>query len=98
MRRLALFVAGFGLARLLFWRRSPTAQLAPAAAEPQPDPRADALRAKLAEAREAVGERDEFEGAKTPVGEADPDERRRQVHEAARVAAEEMRSSSSDEG
>ena len=99
MRRLALFLAGFGLARLLFWRRPPAAQLAPAAAEPEPDPRADALRARLAEAREAVGERDEFEGAETPVDEADPDERRRRVHEAARVAAEEMRSSSpSDEG
>ena len=81
MRRLALFVAGFGLARLLFWRRSPTAQLAPAAAEPQPDPRADALRAKLAEAREAVGERDEFEGAKTPVGEM-PSSGRPRMHSA----------------
>jgi hypothetical protein len=99
VRRLALFLAGFGLARLLLWRRSPAAQLAPGAAEPEPDPRADALRAKLAEAREAVGERDESEGAETPVDEADPDERRRRVHEAARVTAEEMRSSSPpDEG
>ena len=99
MRRLALFLAGFGLARLLFWRRPPARQLPPAAAEPEPDPRADALRAKLAEAREVVGEREEFEGAETPVDEADPDERRRRVPEAARAAAEEMRSgSSSDAG
>jgi len=97
VRRLALFLAGFGLARLFFWRRPKTQQLPPPAAPEESDPRADALRAKLAEAREVVDERDEFEAAETPVDEADPDERRRRVHDAARAAAEEMRAGTSDE-
>lgn len=90
MRRLALLLAGFGLARLFFWRkRELPAPLPPA--QPEIDSRAEALRAKLAESREVVGERDEFERAETPVDEADPDERRKRVHEAARAAVEEMR-------
>jgi hypothetical protein len=61
VRRLALLLAGFGLARLFFWRRPAALPPAPAEpAEPALDPRADALRAKLAEAREVVGEREEF--------------------------------------
>jgi hypothetical protein len=96
VRRLALLLAGFGLARLFFWRRP--AALPPVTAEPEHDPRAEALRARLAEARELVDEREEFEAAETPVDEADPDERRRRVHEAARAAVDEMRSSAeSDE-
>jgi hypothetical protein len=99
VRRLALLLAGFGLARLFFWRRPEAPQLPPPAPEEtEPDPRADALRARLAEAREVVGEREEFEAAETPLDEADPDERRRRVHEAARATVEQMRSSSgSDE-
>ena len=86
-------MAGFGLARLLFWRRR--APVLPPAPEPEPevDPRAEALRAKLEESKAAIGEREEFEAAETPVDEADPDERRRRVHEAGRAAAEEMRAS-----
>ena len=91
MRRLALLLAGFGLARLFFWRR-PEALAPPPEAEPEPDPRAEALRAKLAEGKEIVEEREEFEAGETPVDEADLDERRRRVHEAARAAVEEMRS------
>jgi hypothetical protein len=89
VRRLLLFLAGFGIARLFFWRR--------AAPAPELDPRAEALRAKLAESREVVGEREEFEAAETPVDEADPDERRRRVHEAGRAAVEEMRASGGGE-
>ena len=96
MRRLALFLAGFGLARLFFWRRPETQQqLPPPAAPEESDPRAEALRARLAEAREVVDERDEFEAAETPVDQVepleDPDTRRRAVHEAARETAERMR-------
>jgi len=58
------------------------------------------LRAKLAEARELADEREEFEGAETPVDEAepvaDPEARRRSVHESGRSAAERMRSSRPD--
>ena len=98
MRRLALLLAGFGLARLFFWRRPETQQqLPPPAAPEESDPRAEALRARLAEAREVVDERDEFEAAETPVDEADPEERRRRVHEAARAAVEEMRAGASEE-
>ena len=68
--------------------------------EPEADPRADELRRKLAEAREAAEHEDEFQaagmGAETIVEEApepDVDEARRRVHEAGRAKAEEMRES-----
>jgi hypothetical protein len=96
VRRLALLLAGFGLARLFFWRKPAVPPSLPEA-EPEPDPRAEALRAKLAESREVVDEREEFERAETPVDEADPDERRKRVHEAARATVEEMRASSPPE-
>jgi hypothetical protein len=61
-----------------------------------PDPRADELRDKLAEARSVVDERDEFEAAETTVDQAEPglpsvDERRAEVHEAGRARVEQMR-------
>jgi hypothetical protein len=61
-----------------------------------PDPRAEALRRKLAESRTIVEERDEFEGAETTVDQAepvpeDPETRRRAVHEAARDTVRRMR-------
>jgi hypothetical protein len=76
------------LARL--FRRRP-----PLEAE-SPDPRANELREKLAEARSVVDERDEFEGAETTVDQAEPampsvEERRREVHEAGRARVEQMR-------
>jgi hypothetical protein len=76
------------LARL--FRRRP-----PEEAE-SPDPRAEELREKLAEARTVVDERDEFEAAETTVDQADPelpsvDERRAAVHEAGRARVEQMR-------
>jgi hypothetical protein len=58
--------------------------------EPGPDP-ADALRARLEESRALVGERDSFEEGETPVDEADPDARRRSVHERARERLDELR-------
>jgi hypothetical protein len=78
--------------RLAFWKR----RSGPEAAPEQPDPRAEALREKLAEARSIVEERDEFEGAETPVDRAEPSadtpERRRQnVHETGRDVASRMR-------
>ncbi len=91
------------LARALT-RRPPPPVPAPAPqpeAEPSgPDPRADELRAKLADARELADEREQFEGAETPVDEAepvaDPEARRRAVHDSGRSAAERMRSSRPD--
>jgi hypothetical protein len=74
-------VGGFAVWRWL--RRKPK----PA---PEPDP-ADALRARLDESRALVGERDEFEDGETPVDEADPEARRRSVHEEARARLDELR-------
>ena len=61
---------------------------------PEPDP-AEALRARLDESRALVDERDRFEEGETPVDEADPDARRRSVHEQARDRLEKLRN---DEG
>jgi hypothetical protein len=60
---------------------------APASAH---DP-ADALRAKLEESRALVEERDAFEEGETPVDQADPEVRRRSVHEQARARIDELR-------
>jgi hypothetical protein len=89
MRRLFAWVAGAagGLAAYRALRR----------ARPQPelqDDRAAELRARLAEAREAGDDREEFEAGETTVDEAvplDPDARRRAVHEQARSAIDEMK-------
>lgn len=79
------------------------------ATPPDPDPRAEELRRKLAEAREQAADEDEFEaagmGSEALVeDEARPDpeargvdEERRRVHEEARAAAEEMRRSGEPE-
>lgn len=86
---------GAGLARALRGRRAPSQELPPA-----PDPRAEELRDKLAEAREVVAEREEDEQAETPVDEAtvpgeDLAERRRKVHAHGHAVAGEMRRRSS---
>jgi len=63
-------------------------------AAPLDESRADELRAKLAAAREAGDDRDEFEAGETPVDKAepvDPDARRRAVHELGRAAIDELR-------
>jgi hypothetical protein len=79
------------LARLLRRPAAPAEELPPA-----PDPRADELREKLAEARTVVTERDEAEEAETPVDEAeapgeDLAERRKKVHAHGHAVAGEMR-------
>jgi hypothetical protein len=85
-------LAGIVAARTLLRKRRPAPATAPAAA---PDPRADELRQKLAEARDIADERDEFEAAETTVDNAEPPAdvaaRRREVHERGRAAADEMR-------
>jgi hypothetical protein len=67
---------------------------------PGPDPRADELREKLAEAREAATDRDEAEAGETTVDavEATGDdltEKRKQVHAEGEAVAAEMRRRSS---
>jgi hypothetical protein len=51
---------------------------------PAGDP-ADELRAKLEESRALAGEREAFEERETPVDQADPESRRRDVHDDARA-------------
>ena len=58
---------------------------------PEPDPRADELRQRIAESREVVDEREAFEEAETPLDEADPEGRRQDVHARGRAALERMR-------
>jgi hypothetical protein len=82
---------GAALARSLRRPATPVQELPPA-----PDPRADELREKLAEARTVVAEREEVEQAETPVDEAeapgeDLAERRRKVHAHGHAVAGEMR-------
>lgn len=100
MRRLLTWLSGVagGVALYrLFSQRPHAPVLLPPAPEPGPDPRADELRAKLAESRALVDEREEFEGAETTVDtqvdppRESPDERRRRVHEHGHAAASRMR-------
>jgi hypothetical protein len=86
MRRLFAWVAGVagGIAAYRVFRRHRA---------PEADP-ADELRSRLAEARAAGDDREEFESGETPVDEAvavDPDARRRDVHDQARATIDEMR-------
>ncbi|MBI4172387.1 MAG: hypothetical protein HY511_06475 [Actinobacteria bacterium] len=93
MKQPAAWLAGAlgvaGLWRLLRRRRGRGP--APVEAPPAGDP-AQALRAKLAETREA-----EPEPEPSPEA-ASLEERRRAVHDAGRAAIDEMRSSGGDEG
>ena len=75
-------VGGVALVRLLRRRSAP-----PPATERHP---ADALRAKLDESRAVAADRDEFESGETPIDEADPDARRRVLHEQARAQLDEL--------
>ena len=77
-------MGAFGMWRWLRRKQKP----APASA---PDP-AETLRARLDESRALVDERDAFEEGETPVDEAaDPDTRRRSVHDEARARLDELR-------
>ena len=98
-RALALLAGGAALgaalARSLRRPTTPAHELPPG-----PDPRAEELRDKLAEAREVAAEREESEQAETPVDEAEPTgadlaERRRKVHAHGHAVAGEMRRRSS---
>jgi hypothetical protein len=93
MRRPAAWLLGaFAAAGLLRRRKQATPPLPP---ETGPDPRAEELRRKLAESRGIVAEREEFEAAETTVDQAqapaDPEMRRRAVHQAGRETAERMK-------
>jgi hypothetical protein len=68
----------------------PPEPVAPAE-EAEDDTRADDLRRRIEESKLLVEERDEFEGGETPVDEADPESRRRDVHDRAREMVERMR-------
>jgi hypothetical protein len=65
----------------------------------EPDARADELRAKLAQAREAGDDRESFEAGETAVDQVDVtpmedlETRRRSVHDKARAAIDEMQDS-----
>jgi hypothetical protein len=86
---------GGALGGLAVWRLARRKKPAPVA----PDPAAQ-LRAKLAESKPLISERESFEEAETPVdAAADPETRRRDVHDAALKRMSELkRGSVSNEG
>lgn len=97
-RPLAWLAGALGLAgayRALTRRPEP----APAPVEEAPDPRAEELRQRLEEAKPLVEEHEQerFEAGEQPLDEADPDARRRAVHERARAAVDEMRRPAGDD-
>jgi hypothetical protein len=90
--RLALLLGGAALASAAAYRALTRRAPAPVVPEPQ----AEALKARLAESRSVVDEREEFEAGETPIDQAEPvspelRDRRRSVHERGRQVAEEMR-------
>jgi hypothetical protein len=86
-RRFAWLGGGVGAFAVWRWlKRRP----GPAHVVTGDDP-ADALRARLEESRALVGERDAFEEGETPVDQADPETRRRSVHEQARARLDDLR-------
>ena len=90
--RLALLLGGAVVAGAAAYRALTRRAPAPIV----PEPHAEALKARLAESRSVVGEREEFEAAETPIDRAEPvspelGDRRQSVHERGRQAAEEMR-------
>lgn len=96
--RLALVLGGATFAGAAAYRRL---RGKPAPAASVADEHADQLRAKLAESRVVVDDREEFESAETPVdlaADVAPDlgDRRRAVHDRGRHVAEEMRRGASE--
>lgn len=87
MRRLFAWIAG-AAGGIAAYRAMKGAKPQPAAG---PDARADELKARLAHARAADGDRVPSEAQVDPAKPADPQDRRAQVHEQARAALEEMR-------
>ena len=99
MRRLYTWLAGVvgGAAVYRAFRRHSGPLHGPIHGRAQePDARADELRAKLAQAREAGDDRESFEAGETPVDQVDVtvtenlESRRRSVHDKARAAIDEM--------
>jgi hypothetical protein len=97
--RIAVLLGGAAVAAAAAYRalRPKAAPVTP----PEPDTRADDLRAKLEESRAVVAEREEFEAAEVPVDQAeevagDVGDRRRAVHERGRQVAEQMRRPGTD--
>jgi hypothetical protein len=94
--RLALIVGGAVVAGAAVYRALVRRRPAPVV----PEPHAEALKTKLAEARVVADDREEFEAAETPIDQADTvpaevGDRRRSVHERGRQVAEQMRRESS---
>ena len=90
--RLALIVGGAAVAGAAVYRALVRRSPAPV----EPEPHAEALKTKLAEAREVADDREEFESAETPVDQAESvplevGDRRASVHERGRQVAEQMR-------
>jgi hypothetical protein len=81
-------IGGIALVRFLRRRGTPPPPPAPAPAPAQHP--SETLRAKLDESRAVAADREEFEAGETPVDEADPDARRRAVHEQARTQLNEL--------
>jgi hypothetical protein len=95
--RLALLLGGAVVAGAAAYRALVRRSPAPAV----PEPHAEALKAKLAEARVAADDRDEFESAETPIDQAEsvpPEiaERRSSVHDRGRQVADQMRRGSTE--
>jgi hypothetical protein len=90
--RLALLLGGAVIAGAAAYRtlvRRPPAPVIP-------EPHVEALKARLAESKAVVEEREEFEAGETPIDQAEPvptevGDRRRSVHDRGRKAAEQMR-------
>jgi hypothetical protein len=94
-RPIAWLLGGLALFGFLRRRHPPTVPAGSVDAEAA-DPRAEELRRKLAESRSLVEERETFEAAEPTVDQTehapdDPERRRREVHEAGREIAREMR-------
>jgi hypothetical protein len=84
-------VGGLAVAAAYAWRRVRSPYAEPELPAPsRPDPRAEELKRKLEESRSLVEEREAFEEGETPVDAADPDDRRRSVHDRGRSALEDM--------
>ena len=100
MRRVTAWIGGVasGVVAYRFWRRRHEAELLPEPEAPAaPDERAEELRAKLAETREAEpgAEAAIEEPAAEPEPEPEPEspeERRARVHEEGRSALDDMKS------
>ena len=99
MRRLLALLSGLAgalAAVRLVRRRARSGAAGGADQAAAPDPRAEALRRRLDEARAVVGEQDTFDAAEVPVDRAEPapadaGELRARVHAEGRAAADAMR-------